>query len=70
MKNKFPVCIAENMMWTLKHPNIETVVENAKELVEQEFTYEAAVERWKEILQSDIHIMFSYEVISCSQRSI
>ena len=38
-------------MRALEHPDLETIVENARALVEQEFTYEAAAERWKNILE-------------------
>ena len=51
MKMNSPACIAENIMRALEHPDLEMIVENAKELVEREFTYEAAVKRWKEILE-------------------
>jgi len=51
MKNNSPACIAENVMRALEHPDLETIVKNARALVEQEFTYEGAMERWKEILE-------------------
>lgn len=51
MENNSPACIAENVMRALKHPNLEMIVEKARAMVEREFTYEAAVERWKEILE-------------------
>lgn len=52
MKSNSPECIAENVMRMLEHPNIERIVENAKALVEREFTYEDAVERYRKILYS------------------
>ncbi len=52
MKDKSPECIAKNVMRALEHPNLERIVENARALVEQEFTYEAAGERYRKILGS------------------
>ena len=51
MENNSPACITENVMRALEHPDLEAIVENARALVEREFSYEAAVERWKEILE-------------------
>ena len=42
MKDNSPECIAKNVRWALEHPNLERIVENARALVEREFTYEAA----------------------------
>ena len=51
MENNSPECIAENVMRALEHPDLEKIVKNARELVEKEFTYEAAVERYRTILK-------------------
>jgi glycosyltransferase involved in cell wall biosynthesis len=51
MENNSPECIAKNVIRALNHPNLEKIAENGRELVEKEFTYEAAVERYKEILE-------------------
>ena len=51
MENNSPACIAENVIRVLEHPNLDKTVKNAKELVEKEFTYEAAAERYREILE-------------------
>jgi len=51
MENNSSKCIAENVMRALEHPDLEMIVENARALVEREFTYEAAVERYREILE-------------------
>ena len=51
MGNNSPACIAENVVRALEHPDMVRIVENAKELVEREFTYEAAVARHREILK-------------------
>ncbi|MEA3457665.1 MAG: glycosyltransferase family 4 protein [Candidatus Thermoplasmatota archaeon] len=50
MEANSPACIAENVMRALEHPDLERIVENARALVEREFTYEAAVERYRGIL--------------------
>ena len=52
MENKNPECIAENVMRALEHLDLEWIVANARALVEQEFTYEAAVERYRMILEN------------------
>ena len=51
MKDKSPECIARNVIRALEHPELEKIVKNARELVEKEFTYEAAVERYRTILK-------------------
>jgi glycosyltransferase involved in cell wall biosynthesis len=51
MENNSPECIAENVVRALEHSNSEEIVKNARELVEKEFTYEAAVERYKKVLE-------------------
>jgi glycosyltransferase involved in cell wall biosynthesis len=51
MENNSPECIAENVIMALKHANLDEIVENARVLVEREFTYEAAVERYRKILK-------------------
>jgi len=52
MENNSPECIARNVIRALNHPNLEKIAENARALVEREFTYERAVERWKEVLEN------------------
>ncbi len=52
MENNSPECIAENVIRALNCPNLEGVVKNAKELVEREFTYEAAVDGYENILEN------------------
>ena len=51
MENNTPECITENVMRALEHPGLERIVENARVMVEREFTYEAAVERYRRILE-------------------
>jgi len=50
MGNNSPECIAENAIRILEQPDLDKIVENARVLVEQEFTYKAVVERYKKIL--------------------
>lgn len=52
MKNNSPECIAENVVRALEHTDLEGMVKNARGLVEREYTYEAAVEGYREILES------------------
>jgi glycosyltransferase involved in cell wall biosynthesis len=51
MENNTPECIAENVMRALEHPDLEGVAQRARALVEREYTFERAVERWKSILE-------------------
>jgi len=52
MENNSPECIAQNIIRALNHPNLEEITRNARALVEREYTYEAAVERYRNILAS------------------
>lgn len=52
LENNSPACIAEAVIKVLEQQNLDKTVKNARELVEKEFTYEAAVERYKKILES------------------
>jgi glycosyltransferase involved in cell wall biosynthesis len=52
MENNSPKCIAENVINALGYTDLEGIVKNARELVEQEFTYDAAVEGYRGILES------------------
>lgn len=51
MENNSPECIAENIKRALAYSSLDKIVKNARELVEGEFTYEAAVERYRVILE-------------------
>ncbi|MDD5093862.1 MAG: glycosyltransferase [Dehalococcoidia bacterium] len=50
MGNNTSECIAENIMRALNHPNLETVARNARIFVENEFTFEKAVQQFDEML--------------------
>ena len=51
MENNLPECIAENVERVLNYPCLNEIMKNARELVEKEFTYEAAVESYKKVLE-------------------
>ena len=53
MENNSPECIAKNVIRVLNYPDLDIakIVENARALVEREFTYAAAVERYRKILE-------------------
>lgn len=52
LENNSPECIARNVKRALEHPNLDEIVKNAKNLIEEKYTYEAAVERYIEILNN------------------
>jgi len=54
MEDNSPECIAKNIVRALNHPDLEKIAENGRRLVEQEFTFEKAVKRWKKILEQEI----------------
>lgn len=53
MQNNSPECIAGNIVRALNHPNLEQIARNARALVEREFTFDKAVERYRKILSSE-----------------
>lgn len=50
MENNSPECIAENVLRALEHPDLERIAEAGRRFVEENFTFERVVERWKEVL--------------------
>ncbi len=52
MENNSPECIAQNIIRALHHPNLEEITRNARALVEREYTYETALERYRNVLAS------------------
>lgn len=50
-ENNSPECIAKNVIRGLEHPNLDEIAKNARRLVEKEFTYEAAVEKYRMTLE-------------------
>jgi len=51
MENNSPECIEKNLIRVLHFPNIEKIIINAQNLLEKEFTFESAVNRYCEILK-------------------
>jgi glycosyltransferase involved in cell wall biosynthesis len=51
LENNSPECIAKNVIRALNHADLDRIVKNARELIEKDFTYEAAVERYRKILE-------------------
>lgn len=51
LENNSPECIALSVIRVLEHPDLEEIAHRARALVEREFTFERAAERWKEILE-------------------
>lgn len=52
LEDNSPECIAKNVIRALNHPNLGEIAKNARTLIEKEYTYEAAVERYRKILDS------------------
>lgn len=52
MEDNSPECIAKNVIRALNHPNLDKIAKNARKLIEWEYTYQAAVERYRSILAS------------------
>jgi glycosyltransferase involved in cell wall biosynthesis len=52
MEDNSPDCIAGNVIRALNHPNLDEIAKNARALIEREFTYEKAVERYRKILDN------------------
>ena len=52
LEDNSPECIAENVMRALNHPELDKIMNNARKLIEAEYTYEAAVERYRKILKN------------------
>ena len=51
MENNSPECIAENAIRVLGNQNLNQISENARILIEQKYTYQAAVERYRSIFE-------------------
>lgn len=52
MENNSPECISKNIIRSIEYPELDDVVNNAKKIIEQNFSYEAAIKRYELILQS------------------
>ena len=50
LEDNSPECIAKNVIRVLAHPNLDEIVNNACNLVEEEFSYETEVMRYRDML--------------------
>lgn len=50
MENNSPECIAKNIIRALNHPNLEQIAQNARILLENEFTFEKATDSFRKII--------------------
>lgn len=50
MENNSPECIVSNIIRALNYPNLKQIAENGRKVVEKEFTFEKAVESYKNII--------------------
>jgi len=50
MENNSAECIAKNVARALEHPDLEEIAEAGRRFVEENFTFEHVVKRWKEVL--------------------
>ncbi|KAF5067077.1 D-inositol-3-phosphate glycosyltransferase [anaerobic digester metagenome] len=51
MENNSLECIAENVNRALNSPDLERIAEDGRRFVEEHFTFERVVARWKEVLE-------------------
>jgi len=51
MENNSPECIAKNIVRVLEYPDLNKVTKNARKLIEEKYTYKAAVERYRRIFK-------------------
>lgn len=51
MENNSPECIAENVIRALNSPALDKIAEEGRRFVEENFTFEQVIERWKEVLE-------------------
>ena len=52
LEDNSPEWIAKNVIKILEHQNLDEIVKNARKIIEKEYTYEAAVERYKRIFET------------------
>ena len=50
MENTTPSCIADNIQRALSHPDLEQIAENARTLVEDQYSLHAVVNKWRKII--------------------
>jgi len=52
LKDNSPECITENVIRALNSPDLEQVAENGRQFVEENFTFDRVVARWKEVFEA------------------
>ncbi|PXF51584.1 MAG: hypothetical protein C4B55_04235 [Candidatus Methanophagaceae archaeon] len=50
LEDNSPECIAKNVIRALEHPNLEEIVKNARNLIEEEYSYEVMVRKCRDSL--------------------
>jgi glycosyltransferase involved in cell wall biosynthesis len=51
MEDNSPECIAANVMRALSSPDLEQIAEDGRRFVEENFSFESTVTKWKEVLE-------------------
>lgn len=52
MEDNFPETIARNVTRALKFERLDELAQNARSIIEKEFTYDVSEEKWKMVLQN------------------
>lgn len=50
LEDNSPECIAKNVIRVLEHPNLEEIISNARNLVEEKFSYKKVVKQYRDML--------------------
>ena len=61
LEDRSPECIAENVIRTLEHPNLEEIVKNARKIIEDEYAYEVIENKCKISLRR-LNVNGRYEI--------
>jgi len=52
LEDNLPENIADSVVKVLRHPNLTHIINNARSCIEKNYTYESAIQRYKDILNS------------------
>jgi glycosyltransferase involved in cell wall biosynthesis len=52
LEDNSPECIAQNLIRVLGYPNLDEIIRSAHKLIMENYTYEAAVERYRQMVES------------------
>lgn len=55
MQNNSPKCISENIIRALNCPNLEEITVNARNFVENKYSYSSAIERYRDIINFEFN---------------